>query len=658
MYFKSTITCIILFLCSQVFAQEFKLGKVSREELEQKSHPEDPDASAAILYKKGVTTIKPRVISGWVVSTEVVVRTKIYNKKGYEKATIKIPFYDWNNIDEEVEILDAATYNLENDKIKKTSLKRGEGIFIEDVSHKRKVKKIVMPNVNEGSIIEYKYILKSLYVESLPDWYFQYDIPVNEIEYNIWIPQFLIYNRILNQSVIEISETDGRQKNSASFEGFYKIVYHETGKFYKATNVPAYKEESYVDNISNYLPYVKYELSGSKSVKGIKKKYVSDWQSIAAFLGDDESFGLQIKQFDYFKKDIDSLLININTRDDKVTSIFNYVRNRMVWNESYGYDCVKGTEYAYSAKTGNSGEINLMLVAMLQYVGINAYPVILSTRSNGITSFHSLQSYNYVIAGLESMGDIVLLDATDKEATPGVVPLRVLNGFGQMIKSSYKVEEVNLQPAFPSKENIVIIAELDKDGALSGQLKTQYFDYNAYLFRQDIQNIAIDAFVAEKESELGNIEISDYKRDNIEVNEKPVIETFSFTSRNSCEVIGNNLYLLPMLFYTLSENPFKEEKRLYPINFIYPRQDRYIINIKIPEGYSITDVPESVNWAMGDNIAAFSYTISISNNQISILVTKNINLSKIDPVYYDTLKLFYTDMLKKQTEKIVLKKIE
>ena len=153
----------------------------------------------------------------------------------------------------------------------------------------------------------------------------------------------------------------------------------------------------------------------------------------------------------------------------------------MAWNESYGYDCVKGAAYAYEAKVGNVAEINLMLVAMLQYLGIDARPVILSTRNNGITTFHSLESYNYVVAGVESMGNVILLDATNKEGVPGILPLRALNGSGRMIKSGYKVEEVNLSPTSPSKENVTIMAEISKDGILSGKLKTQYFDYNAYL---------------------------------------------------------------------------------------------------------------------------------------------------------------------------------
>ena len=46
------ITCIALFLVSSIcFAQDFRFGKVSLEELQEEFHPEDPEADAAILYR-------------------------------------------------------------------------------------------------------------------------------------------------------------------------------------------------------------------------------------------------------------------------------------------------------------------------------------------------------------------------------------------------------------------------------------------------------------------------------------------------------------------------------------------------------------------------------------------------------------------------------
>ena len=50
-------------------------------------------------------------------------------------------------------------------------------------------------------------------------------------------------------------------------------------------------------------------------------------------------------------------------------------------------------------RQGNVAEINLLLTAMLRKAGIEADPMILSTRDNGIanTSYPLISEYNYVI---------------------------------------------------------------------------------------------------------------------------------------------------------------------------------------------------------------------------------------------------------------------
>jgi hypothetical protein len=79
----------------------------------------------------------------------------------------------------------------------------------------------------------------------------------------------------------------------------------------------------------------------------------------------------------------------------------------------------------YKDKTGNVAEINLMLTAMLRYASLNANPVLVSTRSNGISFFPNRSAFNYVIA--IEVADGLILDATEQFSSPNILPLRVLN---------------------------------------------------------------------------------------------------------------------------------------------------------------------------------------------------------------------------------------
>ena len=64
-------------------AQDFRLGKVSIEELKEKVHPKDSSAAAAILFEKGVSNLVYNQTSGFEIELVVKARIKIYKKEGY-----------------------------------------------------------------------------------------------------------------------------------------------------------------------------------------------------------------------------------------------------------------------------------------------------------------------------------------------------------------------------------------------------------------------------------------------------------------------------------------------------------------------------------------------------------------------------------------------
>ena len=128
----------------------------------------------------------------------------------------------------------------------------------------------------------------------------------------------------------------------------------------------------------------------------------------------------------------------------------------MVWNENNSYNCEKGVKKAFKEKVGNSADINLMLVAMLRHAGLDANPIIVSTRSNGIAIFPSRFAFNYVIVGVKLSNDenIVLLDATNKNTLPNILPLKVLNWSGRMLMPNGTSKEVDLNPKKTSIKNL------------------------------------------------------------------------------------------------------------------------------------------------------------------------------------------------------------
>ncbi len=207
----------LLLLLSCIFtagAQNFKPQKVTIEELQEKSHPKDTSASAAILHKIGKTYFA--IYSDhWNVVTEVKTRIKIYKKSGYEYATQQVPYYT-GGLMIKVNFSDAYTYNLEGTEIVRTRLK-SDGEFTEKINDDYQRKKITMPNVKEGSIIEYTYSITTPYFTIFRDWYFQYDIPANYVEYKISVPQFFTYNRYL-AGYTKVNKADTAIRHTGRYE--------------------------------------------------------------------------------------------------------------------------------------------------------------------------------------------------------------------------------------------------------------------------------------------------------------------------------------------------------------------------------------------------------------------------------------------------------
>mgnify|MGYP000016938473 FL=1 len=673
MSLKKTLLFLLLFVSFlKSTAQNFELGKVSIAELQQKVHPTDTAAVAAILFEKGRNTYEYSKENGFVMLTEVKTRIKIYKKEGYDWANKKVQYYIGDNSKETVSYSDAITYNLVGGKIEKTKLK-SDGEFDEKINRYWAQKKITMPNVKEGSVIEFKYAVRSYSIGSPREWNFQTSIPVNYSEYKTYVPEYYVYNinqkgyifpkvteekkqKIVSLSSVERSGGEGMSGVTSTYVQD-KLEYQETITTYIAENLPAMRDEGYINNIDNYTSTLVQELSMTKYPNQPLKSYSTDWNAVVKTIYNYDDFGPELSKTGYFEEDLKGVIAGLTTPQEKINAIFNFVKNRVKWNDYNGYSCNDGVKKAYKDKTGNIAEINLMLTAMLRYAGLTANPVLVSTRSNGVAMFPNRNAFNYVIAAVENGTDFTLLDASDAYSTPNVLPFRALNWVGRLIRKDGTSTEVDLMPKSPSNDLIAMSYVIDETGLISGKLRRQRTDYNAMIFRKKVEDIKEESYLEKLENDNDKIEVNEYSRTNEKELKLPAIETFSFVGSNLDESIGGKIYVNPMLFYTEKQNPFKQEVREYPVDYGYPFMDKYSINIQIPEGYKVETLPAATVLSMQDNLGTFKYMTNAAGNAIQISIVYQINAAIISSEYYPMLKEFYQKMIEKQNEKIILTKI-
>ena len=657
--FNSILLLLVLFSVDS-FSQKLELDKVSKEQLLEKRNQSDTTASAAFLFKKARTYFKYTSDEGFTSYTEFQIKLKVYKKEGLKWGNFRIPYYvGYKTLnDEYIKLQSAYTYNLENDKIVKSKV-TGEGKFEEQVNEYWKVKSLTFPNVKEGSIIELKYELKSENLWELPEFQFQYDIPVNNAEYLTEIPELYIYKGI-QIGFVNVLKEEKLEYTTQYYEDQYRhsneLSYNQIKTSYTVKNVPAIKEESYVNNIDNYLGKIVHELQIIRMPGKDPKQIATTWEDVAKSIYEDKEFNEAINKFDYFTGNVKSLINGVTSNEERIKKVFNFVKNYMNWDGKYGYYPKHKIDEAFRNKVGNVAEINLMLVSMLRMAGADANPVLVSTRENGIATFPNRSLFNYVIASVNIDEKTILLDATDKYSDLNVLPIRDLNWFGRLIKKDGTSTQINLMPTSNSKEVISMMVSLNTQGEISGKIRQQYFDYNAIEFREKYNGIAKESYVEKLEKQTVGLEVTDYNVQNSTDLTMPIIENYNFTSNNSVEIIGDKMYVSPLLFFATTENPFKQETRQYPIDFTYPNQEKYSISLTIPDGYIVETLPQPKAVAMPDSLGGFKYIISNTGNQIQLLYTQDINQAIIGPEYYEILKNFYKEIVNKQTEKIVLKK--
>jgi transglutaminase-like putative cysteine protease len=648
---KIIVLFILIAQIATVSAQNYKFGKVSKEELEEKFHPIDSTADASYLYKYRRSYFNYSDTQGFQLITEIHQRIKIYTKEGFEYATKSINYYNPDSGEREsVNSIKGYTFYLKNGKVEKEKLSK-DGIFQEKINEYNSRKKITMSKIIEGCVLELKYTIVSPYPTSIEDVEFQKSIPIKKLKSQIEFPEYYTFKTIA-KGYYSVPMTNTSKGSKIGNTNFRTEIFN-----FEDENIPALKNnEAYVANINNYRGGVKFELAQTNfiSIGGDFKNYSNSWETVSKQIFKSTSFGSELDKSSYYKDDLEKILANNTTDQDKIGAIFEFVKSQVKWNGFYGKYAEKGVRAAYKENTGNVADINLMLTSMLRSAGLEANPVLVSSRGNGVPLFPTLNGFDYVISIVQFPDNsYVLLDATELYSLPNVLPVRALNWDGRIVTKDGTSSWVKLSSTKHAIEDNMMMVKISDDLIVEGLIRTKYENLNALNFRKNYNHIKEEELIKDYE-ENNNIETEEFKILNQEDIYKDIVRNVKFSSEDLIEQIGNKLYIEPNLFLTKRENPFKLAERKYPVDFATAWRDINRVSIEIPEGYTVEKLPESFAIALPNNLGVFKYQVSQNGNKVKSLSILEFNSAMIPSEYYAYLKDFYSKLVKKQTEKIVL----
>lgn len=621
----------IFFILIGIFAVMFisqaqkgihKFGNIPMEEMEMTVYEPDSSAVAVTLLKTGQYLVKD-------YKFYVHKRIKILKTAGTDYANFVINAPNKGSFK-------ASTFNLENGEIVEYKLKRSE-MFEEEVAEDLIVYKLYLPNVKVGSVVEIEYSHFSLPNE----WKFQESIPVKHNELLVQKSQYYIFDVI--------------------HSGVYNLKWHG-GYHWSGHDIPAFKPEPLMNDPSNYIRKVEFQFTEISIPGQLYKKFSTSWEKISENLSEETFFGNLFRNGTSYlndkAKELEEKDIPV---DQKIMEAYAFIKKNIAWNGEHGI--YASQDYKKNFRDNHSGsvaDINLSLVALLKKSGISAYPVVLSTKDNGVLNRFkpSINKLNYVVCFAIYDDKTILLDATLKDLIPGVLPIKCLNGDGWLVDDDTKKGQwVDLSPQATTLERSFAQIELDDDGTCTAHIVKSLSQYDYLDWKENYDKYNDESkYVRSLESAYEDVFIEDYSV-NIDSSNLKVSEKYQIDLTERLEDFGDEIILDPFVFSVGMSNPFNSDERISNVDLEYKSAIIRTIIVKLPESMTVDKGIEPITVITDDEKAQFAFSFNNSTNQISIRYQVAYTSPTILVNDYPVFKVFYSLMIDKLNESLTIRRI-
>ena len=648
-----TAVCVFFFLWAGVLKGQsstnpvtgpnVRFGRITPADFSQKPTVNDSTVEAVVLYERGDVRFSYHY-PDMHITFNYHCRIRILKKSGYKHATVEVPVYKTGNwLHEVMSDIEGYTYNNEGGAVRKEELKKA-GIFTEKVSKELSIKKFTLPDVREGSIIEYHYQLFTPFsVNYNPrTWTFQKMIPVLWSEYRIEVPENYYYKMILSGALpLDINE-------------------HEKNKYrFAMQHVPAFRSEEFIPAPNDYLSKIDFELASASPGGQSTRSFSVNWDDLDNTLLGRTDFDVRYMaaQGDFLRTAADSInRVHADTLA-RLAAACRYVTSRIKWNGASSIFCY-GVNALFQDKTGDSGDINMALAVLLRQMGLDANPVILSTRSHGSVnpSIAMFKQFNYVVAHVMVNGKDMLLDATSPFQKTGLLPAQCLNGSGRLVLPGKKSRFVSLDPTERNIESSTGSFTISADVEVSGTLNQSHGGYNAVAYRALYVLEGKDKYMKLLKSSKPSWQLTHAECSGYAASDQPFDVACTLTVADACMVAGDHIYLKPLLTEGRSHSPFKEPERIYPVDFGAPVEESYVATFTLPAGYETEEMPQPLLLSMPGNGGRFTYQVSQDDRQLKVVSRFVLRKAVYGPDEYPVLRQFFDKVVAKQAEQIVIRR--
>ncbi len=628
-----------------------KWGEVPRADLEMTSFPADTNASAVILCDYGEVSFDTEYeVDFWRHR-----RIKILSPAGFKWGEV-ILTYRAKDRSQRIHDLEGSTFILAADGTVRREKLDKKSIFDENVDNEHRRVRFALPALVPGAVVEYRYRVHSKYAVYLPNWSFQDSEPTRWSELRVEIPNMfnyvLVHQEISNFDVHESGErqfiTNGGTRLKATY---YRWVMKD---------LPALREEPFMTTVDDYCAQMRFQLASIRPPgTGMEEKVMHTWEELAAELLDADNFGRQIDRHGVLREQARALTAGMSDPEAKMRRIYDYVRTTMSWDGTRGFVTDVSLDQAWRARRGGGPEIALMLTGMLRAAGLEAHPVLISTRDNGrvIVVYSLLSQFDHVLTHVKIGTKEYLLDATDPLRPFDLLPVAALNQVGWLVKEKNPQWVHIVNPGTHSRETLVNAA-LAADGTITGSFTASSRGYSALFDRQGLrdgkkeEDLLQDGWL----NGLAGAQLDSFVISNRDSSDVPLLVQAHFTSTEHAHAAGDNLYINPMFFGRTEANPLRNPRRTFPVDYAYGRVQFYTINLRLPGDYVVQDLPGNISVELAGGGAKFLRTMAVNGSHLQMISQIVIRKIQFQPQEYKGLRDFYDRIVAAHAQQVVLKR--
>ncbi len=652
--FFSTVF-VVLFMPFAGLGQETDLvfGNIPPADRFMKVYEPDTAVAAVVLGESGdMYFVKGD--RGYEYSLHIHRRVKLLKNQAFgDHGAVSIPFYHFEEL-EYAQIVRAQTITPDG----RTYPVEKKDIFTERMNDRWSRITFTFPKLEEGAIVEYVSVLHSRDIVQPRTWYFQESVPVR-------LSELKLHNNLPASYVTFFEGAEYLKKVEENKEGVW-LAAGETkflfgNHLFRMVNSPALREEAFMTTLEDYRTRIRLQLSEILHADGFKQQVLSTWEKAAKDLAVNEGFGDYYTKKRYFKQlaaDLEPVVLPLASPKEKMEAIYTYITNNVKYNGRDGVFPRRNPDEAYLQKEASSSELNCMMLAMLRNFGIDAQPILTSTRDHGrmIQSYPIMDQFNYVMACVNLDGEIRLLDATNPYKPSGLPSARALNHHGWVANPDNPVW-INIE-MYPSTDAYAGKLTLSAEGDLRGVMRASFSAYNALDERENyFQDTSGVYWKKRLDGWLPDLRLDSINFQRTKEWKKDFINIVYFYSPEGAAAVDNYLYCPPVVYSGFRENPLRLKERTFPIDLPYPFIEQYNMTLELPDGFEVEELPANTAIQLPDDTGSFKWEIKpLAANKLHIQYSFSLLKTTIPPNLYQDVKKMFDALIEKQGEQIVLRR--